>query len=219
MKQYITHNTIFIGDGYIQGNQIDVIPDQVIDPNSIAPGILNLRADLFFDLNLIIQNIQMRQYALHLDRPIELDIIKQLKPNIPVLLYEVQDDTDIKYLKSLLNTGVNLQLWTKLSESDHKAIKLDYLNLPLISRRDNVKVESVQESIKRYSNTKEELDLTQEFLYFSKKHYLSSGKIYPSLFAWKNQSPVGNIEEFSRADFSNQDFLNEIGHFLIWQSI
>lgn len=216
IKHEIKSKSLFVGDGYVNGNIIEIIPDSVVNPNGIAPGNLALRADLLFSLPHIIENLKLRPYILFLDREIDLEILKQLKPNIPLILYEIDESTDINYLKKIQRLGIPLRLTTRIPADEHQKLKLNYLDLPLIERIENAKIEDVKNSIKKYLNSQEEPDLTKEYKFYSHKHYLSMRKIFPSLFSWRNQIPVENIDEFSRADFTNQDFLNEIQNFLIF---
>lgn len=212
----ITQKSLLVGDAYFGGYDIHLIPDQILDPNAVAAGQIHLRADLFFDLNNIVNNLQRRKYVLWLDREIDTEILKQLKPNIEAIVFQVDDDVNIKFLKKIQRLGIGLNLFTKLSVDEHNKLKLSMLDLPLVGRHENVSLDSVKENIKRYLNRIEPPDLSsnKEYYFYSKRHYLSMGKIYSSLNSWKNQSPVENIEKESRADFTNQDFLNEIGYFL-----
>lgn len=217
IENNITEQTFYIGDIYLQGHSIDVIPDAIVNPKSIAPGVLNLRADLFFDSNGIISNLQQRAYALWIDREIDLNILKQLKPNIPAIVYEVDETTNPKYLEKVIRLGIQIHLWTRMPPETHDKIKLDFLDLPLITRRDDIKIEQIEEKIKKYLNIDFTPNLNQ-INYFSKKHYLSNGKIYQSLYDWRKQKSVDNIESNSIGDLSNQDFRNEIDQFLIYSN-
>lgn len=214
----LNHNTLFVGDLYNQ-NIIDVIPDQVINPQSLPPGAVNLRGDLFSNPQLIIENLKLRGYILHLSQNIDVNILKQLKQNIQVLLFEVTESTDIGWLKSVIKAGINLQLFTLLTDEELQPIKFDYLDLPLIQRKENVTFDQLKEKIKIYNNWKkwsEEITPKVEINYFSSKIVLGGGKIYPSIYAWKNSLPVENTEQPSRAILGDQDFLNEIVSFRLF---
>lgn len=215
IKNNITQKTLYVGSAFSSGHSIDVLPDAIINGQSIAPGILNLRADLYFDINGIIGNIQQRAYALHLNQEIDINLLKQLKQNIPAIIYEIDETTDPKYLKEIIKIGISLNLWTKLSEEDHDKIKLDYLDLPFASRREDVTAEQIQDKINKYQNS--ETKIPEKIKFFSRKHYLSNGKIYQSLFSWKIQKDVPNIESFSVGDLNDQDFKNEYEYFLVFE--
>lgn len=218
LENNITQKTLFVGDGYFGGHEIHLIPDQKLDPNAVAIGQVHLRADLFFHPQLIIENLQLRKYVLWLDREIDLEILKQLKPNIEAVVFQVDDDVNIEFLKKIQRLGIGLNLFTKLPVDEHNKLKISMLDLPLVGRHENISLETVKENIKKYQNTTEPPELNKEYFYYSKKHYLSSGKIFNSLYDFKHQKNVENIEQFGRADFNNQDFLNEISSFLIFQS-
>lgn len=209
--------TLFIGNLYLAGNQLSIIPDTVVGANSFGPGILNLRADLFFDLNNIVGNLQQRKYSLWLNREIDLNILSQLKPNIHEIIWEVDDQTSTSYLFNLQKLGIPLKLWTKINQEEHDLLKLDYLDLPLIIRQENIKLSEIEKQIGVYTN-KENLEIPSNLKYLSHLHYISQNQIYPSLYAWKNQKTISNVDIWADADLNNQDFLNEVEHFNLIQT-
>ncbi len=218
IKHELDQKTIYIGNLYLIGNQLAIIPDSVVGADSFAPGILNLRADLFFDLNAIVGNLQQRRYALWLNQEIDINILAQLKPNIHEIIWEVDDNTKISYLLNLQKLGIPFKLWTRLSEQDHNDLKLEYLDLPMIARQNDVKISEIEKVIQVYNNDKEiKVEEFKNLKYLSKITYVSRGQIFPSLYAWKNQKPVSSLEELADADLNNQDFKNEIEHFLLIQ--
>lgn len=227
IKHNINQSTILVGDAYNQGSFIEVIPDFVLQKDAIAPGTLNLRGDLFYVPNLIIQNLQQRPYILWLRNELDINILKQLKPNIASIVFEIDENTNIEYLKSVLRAGIHLQLNTKISQESHNKLKLDYLDLPLIVRREDSTIEQLKNQIKSYNNIKSDEELEKflaesiynkdkEIRYFSRKHVLSIGKIYQGINQWRKQIAVENVEVASVADFKDQEFINEYNHFILY---
>lgn len=222
IKNEINQKTILVGDLYV-APCLEVVPDFIINPQNFPPGHVNLRADLFFDVNLIIENLRRRPFILHLDRPIDANILKQLKQNIPLVIYEIDETTDVNYLNLVIRAGIPLQLITKMPPTDHDKIKLKYLDLPLVVRRDDINFDYVTEKIKVYNNLSSEAAATfvenlknQSLKYYSNKLLLSGDKLYLSLMDWKLGKNVENPECSSAADLNNQEFVNEINHFLIF---
>jgi len=225
IKHNITEKTVLVGDAYSQGSFIEIIPDFVMPADAVAPGVLNLRGDLFYVPDLIIQNIQQRAYVLHLNRELDINILKQLKPNIPSIVFEIDENTNVEYLKQIVRTGINLQLRTRISEEAHNTLKLDYLDLPLVVRQENTPAESVKNQIKSYNNVKTDEDLeiflqksiyneSKQVKYYSRKHVLSQNRIYNGVNQWRKQINVENVEQVSVADFNDQEWLNESAHFI-----
>jgi len=220
ISHQINQKTILVGDQYPQ-IVIEIVPDGIVNPQSLPPGAINLRADLFFDLNNIIQNLQLRQYVLSLNQQIDINILKQLKPNIPLLIYEIDEETDVDYLLSIVRAGIQLQLTTKVDEETLKGLKLKYLDLPLIVRRVDTPLSQVLEQIKSYNNIDNlnKIELDKPLRYQSSRLLLSNNKQYLSLADWKLDRPVENMECSSVADLDNQDFLNEVNYFRIYETI
>ncbi|MFM9826695.1 glycosyltransferase family 9 protein [Flavobacterium sp.] len=220
IENNITQNTILLGDIYAAGvTEINLIPNAILNPESVPAPQINLRADLYFDINYIVANLQRRKYILWLDREMDLNVLKQLKPNIEVIIYRVDEDTDPKYLTKIQKLGIPLHPYTKMSPEDLNKIKLDYLELPVINKHENISLNQIKDRIKNYNNDKELKDdefFNQKIYYKSKKHYLSDGKIYNSITDWRKQISVENVDFPSVADFTDQDFINQTNHFLFF---
>ena len=106
-----------------------------------------------------------------------------------------------------------------MSPEDLNKIKLDYLELPVINKHENISLNQIKDRIKNYNNDKELKDdefFNQKIYYKSKKHYLSDGKIYNSITDWRKQISVENVDFPSVADFTDQDFINQTNHFLFF---
>lgn len=216
----ISQNTILVGDAYAAGiTEIHLLPDALLNPQSVPYPQINLRADLYFDIQYVVGNLQQRRYILWLDREMDLNILKQLKPNIEVIIFRVEDDTDPQYLTKIQKLGIPLHLYTKMSAGDLNKIKLDYLELPIINKHEDISLEQIKERVKNYNNDKELQNddfFNQKILYKSKKHFLSGGKIYNSLTDFQKQISVENIDHSSIADFTDQDFRNQVNNFLLF---
>lgn len=223
IDEKITQKTLYAGSHYCFGqSEIHVIPDQVLNPNFCPPEVIpHLRSDLFFEPNNVFQNLSQRKFILHLNRILDsqqLEILGKLKPNIAAAIVEIFDDTDPNFIKSLQKLGVSINLWTQMEISEHTKIKLDFLDLPLIVRCEDTKKSEVLEKIKVYNNWKsfDEVEkISENIFYYSKAHYLASGKIYNSLYGFRNGISVDNIEQKSRGKLFDQSFMDEFEKFLI----
>ena len=214
----ITQNTIMVGAAYAEAF-MEIVPDAVVPPQGLPPGNVVIRADYLFDINSIIGNLQQRPYILSLNQPIDIQILKQLKPNIPLIIYDIDASTDVKYLQEIIKLGIPLNLTTKLNDNDWNARKLEFLDLPLVRQIKDVTLDEVFGAIAKYNNVPENgcADFINKPLkYRSKKYIISGGKIYLSKYDWMKQVPVANVEESSIANLSDQTFMNEMAHFLIF---
>lgn len=224
----ITHDlqkiqSIYAGNLYCQGaSEIHVIPDQPNIPNLPPEIIPHLRGDLYFDFNFIAIHLSQKKYILHLSRALDLqqlEILGKLKPNIAIALVEIFDDTDPNFIKSLQKLGIPLNLWTQMEMSEHQKIKLDFLDLPLIVRCEDTKKSEVLEKIKNYQNWKTDDEISrisENIFYYSKIHYISVRGLFNSLFAWKNNITVENVEQKSSGKLFDQSFMDEFDRFLIF---
>ncbi len=197
---------------------------------------------------------------LHLSRALDsqqIEILKKLKQNVAGILFEVQDDTTVEFVKNLQKTGIPLNLWTQFPEDHDGMRKLEFLDLPIVNICTDTKTEEIQEKIRNYNNIPKEkfgkcpncddvgwyadrraLESEWEQVqcewcyntipfskfnqnnwkisYYSKTFYLAAGgKIFPSLYAYKNGISIENVEEKSPGDLKNQDFRDEFDKFLV----
>lgn len=223
MEIYINQETLAIGDLYFQ-NCLEVVPDSVIDPNVLPPGNINLRADLFFNLEAVVENLKRRPYILHLNQEVPADILKQLKQNIPLVVFDIDTDTKISHLKSIIEAGIPLQLTTSLEPDEHQKIKLDYLDFPMIHRKNLGKLSDLIEKIRVYKNLPDTeaarlyLDNLnpEKIKFYSRKLLFSQGKIFLSTPDWRNNKSVDNPENSTIFDLQDPEFSSEIEHFRVY---
>ena len=119
----ITQNTIIAWPAY-NDVVIEIIPDAVVNPQSLPLRAIHLRYDYCDNTQGLIGNLQSRPYVISTDKPIDLNILKGLKQNVMCLVYEVNKDTPISYLKDVVKLGINLNLVTKLNDEELNKIKL-----------------------------------------------------------------------------------------------
>lgn len=160
IQKKIDFKTIYIGSNFAQ----DIIE---VVPNCFSPDLkdqaVNLRADIEFNLNHILNWCQMSDVSLHLKDPVPDEIIHRCSRLKQIVFhYEKRhDELDLnKFLKTLKNKKIHIVILTddkeKLSE-----IRLKYFDYLIL------------EDIK---NTKK----VEAKKYFSKKRFITNGEVFSS---------------------------------------
>ena len=216
--QPINRKTLFVGELYGQ-TILEVVPDALIDPNFSPNFVLNLRADYLHNEQAIYANLQSRKCTIICKKPLNVNILKELKANLIKIIYEIDDNYDLQFCKDLVKAGLNLELITFKDNVWLNKIKLDFLELPLILLKYKSEVEEVYKWIEQYNNFKEKsltIDTNIVYYYESRKYILSEGLIYGSLSDYLKKTPLKDFGQPSIVDFSDLDFLNEIQYFNIF---
>jgi hypothetical protein len=114
-------------------------------------------------------------------KPIKTEILKTYKNNIAQIIYNLDEEHDVNFVKALKKSGVPFALSTELSEDFVKSIKIHYMDYQQIIRS----VKSKKEDIKN-------LEDLNNLYYKSNKITISNGKIYNSKAAYLKDVPFNN---------------------------
>lgn len=183
--------SISIGDRFLQGF-IEVIPDgQIIHPQAFGGAPITIRYDYIDNKNeqleqSIYANLQQRKCVILTDAPLNLDILKQLKPNIQQFVFEIkQGFSDLNWIKKLHVSGINYALITYMPEEELNKIKLDYIDYRLIIRQDKKKKESIKGHEK----------ITKDTYFKCNKFILNGGKIYLCKSHWMKDLAISDLAQ------------------------
>jgi len=195
----IKEETIFIGPLY--GKQIiEVIPNVVVNPESIQGKIPVMRCDYEYNEEIFAQNLSMHKYSVISDKETSLDLYRKFKINIQDINFKVDMNCDLEYIKKLRKIGVRTRLWSDDKENIND-IRFKLLDIDTVH-------------LHEYKNYN--IEIPKDAKYKSYKYLLSDGKIYMSKADWKNDRPLKNPNEnILEIGEKSLDFLTEIDHFRI----
>ena len=139
--------TIFFGTDF-NVKSFEIIPDEILDPNSIPVENPIVRMDYHFNEKAFEAIISTKKSIVFTNKPIKKDIIEKYKHNINQLIYIVEEDNDVNFVKLLKNNSVNYVLLSFLPEEILNNFKLDYMDYNLIVNRkhktkEDTKIEDV----------------------------------------------------------------------------
>jgi hypothetical protein len=128
--------TVYIGNEYIN-KTLEIIPDKPINPAQIALDTLVIRMDYVFNEQVLELFLQQKKCIIFTNKPINEELLKKYKQNIPQLIYLVEKDNDTTFVKTLKRNTINAGFMSYLSEEELNQFKLDYMDYGLIVKRDH----------------------------------------------------------------------------------
>lgn len=184
IKEDINQKTVYIGSEY-QNRTLEIIPDKPIDPNAIPINNPIIRMDYLFNEEVLAFYLQFKKCIIFTNKSINEDLLKTYKANIGQIIYILEEDNDVNFIRFLKNNGISYALISYLQDDDLNKFKLDYMDYGLILS-------------KRYP-TKKSININgKDLRYISGRIVISSEGQFNSKFSWlnKNQDKVIDTEEF-----------------------
>lgn len=188
--------TIFFGTDF-NVKSFEIIPDEILDPSSIPVENPIVRMDYNFNEKALEIIISMKKSIVFTNKPIKKDIIEKYKHNINQLIYIIEEDNSVDFVKLLKNNSINYVLLSFLPEEILNNFKLDYMDYNLI--------------VHRKHKTKEETKIqdANNLYYKSCRTLFSSKGKFMSRYDWIN----GNGNKV----VDHPDFWKEADNFYIFK--
>jgi hypothetical protein len=127
--------TKYIGSEYVN-KTFEIIPDKPLNISQIPIDPIIIRMDYFFNEQVLEFYLQHKKCVIFTNKPINDQLLKKYKANIPQLIYIIEKDNDPSFAKTLKNNTINAGFMSYLPEQELNLFKLDYMDYGLIGRRD-----------------------------------------------------------------------------------
>ena len=192
----------YVGEDY-HSPKANLVPDSLLSNYGLPPMPISVRMDYLFNEQALAANLQAAKLNIVTDRPIDPNIITQLRKNIGEVAYLIDENHDPSFVKFLLTNGIGFQLVSLLDEEETQKIKLHYMDYGVILIRKKL--------------TKQDVlgDLNKPLFYKSNKFILSNGKVFPSKPAWKRDIPTNSLAKQVLPIIDDDDFWDDIGNYCI----
>jgi len=175
--------TSYVGEDYNR-KLIESVPDSVIsDISKLGVNSLIMRMDYEFNEQVLEEQLKRNNCSIVTNKPIKYDILNKYKNNISQIIYNLDENHSLYFVKDLKRLGKTFILSTFLSEDFVNSIKLDYMDYSQIIR-------SVKSEKKDIEYLKDK-DISNLY-YKSNKYTISRGKIYNSKAAYLDNIPFDN---------------------------
>jgi hypothetical protein len=197
--------TLYIGNEYHR-KLIEAVPDSVIsDISKLGVNSLIMRLDYEFNENALVEQLKRNNCSIYTNKPIKYSILNQYKNNIAQIIYNLDENHDINFVKDLKKLAKPFVVLTYLSDDFVQSIKYDYMEYS--------KILKLNKTIKNNIPQLKDRDLTNVY-YKSNKITISKGKVYNSKATYK----TGIIYEGKPIKVvDNPDFWEEAKYFYIFE--
>lgn len=123
--------SIYFGQD-LNTRSFELIPDEITDANSISIENPIVRMDYCFNEQALENILSAKKTIIFTNKPIKKDLIQKYKKNILQVVYIIEEDNDINFVKLLKNNSINYTLLSFLEESILNKYKIDYMDYNLI---------------------------------------------------------------------------------------
>lgn len=166
-------STKYVGEEYSR-KLIESVPDSVIaDITKLGVNSLIMRMDYEFNETVLLEQLKRNNCSIVTKKPINIEILNQYKNNIAQIIYDMDENHSVEFVKNLKKLGRPYILSTYLSDEFVSSIKYEYMEYGQI-----VKINKTVKSDFPKCNPSENL------YYKSNKITISKGKAYTSKAAY-----------------------------------
>jgi len=200
----IPFSTIFHGSKYSHFSIQESIPNYK-NPVFNPEGIVEIRADIAYDEeSLSYQLAHYKKSFLIMDKPVNVNLIKQFKHNITSLVFKITENDQVDFLKKLKDEGLKTILISDLEQDKIDKLKIKYYSFGAINPIDKIN-----------KNKIEELKKDKDSLFYrSSKTVASNGKLYYSLAAVEKEITAKNNIEYQKV-IDSPSFWDNLDFFTI----
>lgn len=167
--------TIYFGLDY-NVKSFEIIPDENININNIPIENPIIRMDYLFNEKSFESIVSLRKSIVFTNKPIKKDLIQKYRKNINQLIYIIDENNDVNFVKTLKNNSINYVLLSFLEDNVLNKYKLDYMDYNLI--------------VNKKHKTKKDTNIeTVDNLYYKSSRVLHSSEgQFISRYDWLNRT-------------------------------
>lgn len=174
----IPFERVFVGKNYAE-ELIQNVPTSVAQLKSVN-GPIVIRMDIEHDEEILENQFQLaNKVVICTNKPINTNILIKNKNKIQNIVYYIDHDNQVEFVKTLKESAVPFSLMTRLQPEEYEKYKLDYFDYGFIFR----KTETTEDAEKI-----KQLDISK-LLFKTNKKILKDGKCYNSLATLEADSP------------------------------
>lgn len=200
------YNYEYIGAAYPFG-MMNIVPDVSIQHYGIQPpNNISIRMDYLFNEQGMAENLSVMKSNVVTDKPINPNILSQLKQNINQIVYLIKEDNEPNFIKFLMSSAIQYTLISELPEDQIAKHKRNYMDYGVIVHREQITKDKIDKDNK----------LKDKKLFFkSNKFILSQGKVFHDKASWKRDLPVNSFEKKVAPVLDCDDFWDDFDNYCI----
>jgi len=196
--------TVFIGAKYSGTSIQESIPNYkkiVFNPE----GVVEIRCDLgYIEECFINQLAQYKKSIVILDKPININILKQFKQNIISVIFKITPQDYEPFVNEVRDSGIKLVLISDCQQEEINKLKIKYYEYGGINKIEKPSKDKIEELKKDVPS----------LYYRSSKITASKDKFFYSIAAAEKENPMNNHFEYQRV-IDSDVFWNDLEFFTI----
>lgn len=205
------YRTIYVGKEY-HIRKVELIPAMFVENwKQLGVESLIVRMDQYFHEENLVQQLKKCNCSIVTDKPINLKILQTFKNKINEFVFFVDEETSPMYFQLLRASGIKYFLVSYLDEEKLNKIKLDYVDVGGIVRKDRTKQEDIKEL--------EGKDLSKIY-YKSSSYSIFQDEIYCSNIFADDNHPVKGVRGLDPMPVVNDsDFWDQADSYLLLEKL
>lgn len=184
---------------------IEVVPDGVLPPQVFPGAIPTVRFDLGGVEEVVYQQLHTRKSAVFTTKPLNVEVLKQLRPNLERIVYEIDENYSKDFIKNATFAGMPLVVLTDIPEEKTDLIKLELSDYCIVHRKPKGK-------------KPEGLVLKENTYFKSQKILFANGKTYLSLSHYRGDKEVTDGSNIGKVIDTEEFFIDE-SFYLIYDRV
>lgn len=171
------YKTLFIPELY-KFHILESIPTSVVNPSQLGTNSIAVRMDLFFNEEVLENQIKTCPVTLITNKPVNQKIIDNYSKRINQLVYIIENgnEENAKFVKYCQFKGINILLLSYLPEESIKELRLDYCEIGVINKKQDFDFNRIKDRNNLYFKTN--------------KILIYNGTIYPSAVHAQRNEPI-----------------------------
>lgn len=185
INESIQEDAVYIGPRFGAETIASFVPTNVYQ--SSPNGALEIRMDLEFNQEVLFNQLRESNCVIVTDKAVDINVLKLYKNRVASLFYEVTENDDPDFVKSVKSLGIQVALFSKEDMSHKKIHYYEIGNINLVQNRENDLKELKADSAK-------------DIFYKSNRIYKKGDSLFYTLEDLKRNSPC-NLNEFKKLEF------------------
>jgi hypothetical protein len=199
IKDTINFKSLFIGEKYSL-NVLNIIPEYDVNLNGSNFSI-SIRLDIFYNPSCLHSFLNRTKAEIVTKKSFTLENLNL--QNINALIYLVEDDLDLDFIKSCISKLVNIVVVCE-NEDNIKEMRFKTLGICTI--------------YKKPKQIKLDIKENNAIFFKSNRVFINGNKIYSSLFHYKNNIEKKSVHtELTKEILENEDFLENKDYSLVFK--
>lgn len=191
---------------------VECVPDQIVQLGSLGINSSIVRLDYHFNEENAANQISTTPGIIVADKPINLDILTRIKPNLREIAFVLNTDTPDRitadYVKKIKSLGIRFNFLSyETDEKKKNALKFQFHEYGLIHFKSN-----------NIPNEVESLDFNRVY-YKTSKILLSNKCVYPSYAAYLEGLPVNSMTPPPQKIINRPEFWRDVENYYLLSDI